>query len=58
MSKLVFKLDKAGVRAMLQSEMIKPVIDKAAKKIADGSNTKAFVGFDRYKVIAYPDKER
>lgn len=59
MSKSTFKLNKAGVRAMLQSDMMKPVIDEAAQKVASSdSHVKSFVGFDRYKAIVYPNREK
>lgn len=58
MSKVEFKLDSKGVRAMLQSDMMLPVIEKyAQKKAGADTHIKTFVGFDRVKSIIYPNTE-
>lgn len=56
MSGVVFKLNKAGVKEILQSEeTLKMCEDFANSKKSSDEHIKSFVGFDRAKAIIYPD---
>lgn len=56
MSNVTFKLDKAGVKRLLQSEeTLKLCEDIANSKKSSDEHIKSFVGFDRAKAIIYPN---
>lgn len=47
----VFKKNSAGIRELLQSDGCLQVMEKYASDIANGGETRPFVGFDRAKVF-------
>lgn len=56
MSDIKFKLDKTGVKQLLQSEeTLKMCEDFAKSRKSSNEHIKSFVGFDRAKAIIYPD---
>ena len=49
----VFKRNNAGVRRLLQSEMMLNLTKKYASNYGSGAEVKPFIGFDRAKTIIY-----
>lgn len=47
----VFKKNSAGIRALLQSDGCLQVMESYASKVANGGETRPFIGFDRAKVF-------
>ena len=47
----VFKKDSAGVRQLLQSDGCLQVMESFASKVANGEETRPFIGYDRAKVF-------
>jgi len=61
MSDVKVKLDKSGMKEMMQSDAILKLTEKEAQKMLAGHphhHSVSFVGFDRAKTIIYPNTNR
>lgn len=58
MADYVFKKNDAGIRKLLQSDGCLQVMEKFAANVADGEETRPFIGFDRAKVFVPQKRSR
>lgn len=54
----VFKRNDAGVRKLLQSDECLQVMEKFASNVANGEETRPFIGYDRAKVFVKQKRSR